>query len=128
MQFCCLVTLRGSLYVCMHEHLTGVSQVHKYRIPYRSSPDSTSSRGLEIRYVSTDLMYYLTRHCTPWSSAAFFMVFHAVCCSSTSFTLKSTSAVLLVFLIFTCSSAFACNARKQVLGYPLGTCTEFSSF
>ena len=93
MQFCCLVTLRGSLYVCTHVHLTG-------RIPYRSSPDNTSSRGLEVCYVSTDLLYYLTRHCTPWSSAAFFMEFHTVCCSSTSFTLKSRSAVLLVFFKF----------------------------
>ena len=36
-----------------------------------------------VMYLS-NLMYYPTRHCTPSSSTSFFMVFHAVCCSSAS--------------------------------------------
>ena len=72
---------------------------------YRSSPD----RGLSVveqtgglfNNVLTDLMCYSTRHCTPSSSTSFFMFLHAVCCSSTSFTVKPASALLLsVSVIF----------------------------
>ena len=97
---------------------------------YRSSPDNTYSRGLEVRYVLTDLVYYPTKHCTPSSSTSFFMFFHAVCCSSISFTEKITGALLLAFhfYILQCIYLQCESARKHVRGYPLGICTAFSSF
>ena len=56
--------------------------------------------------------------------------FHAVCCSGTSFTVKSTSTLLLVFHFYMLQCIYLqCeSARKHVRGYPLGTCTAFSSF
>ena len=58
------------------------------------------------------------------------MAFHAVCCSSTSFTVKSTSTLVLVSHLYMLQRIYLqCeSARKHVRGYPLGTCTAFSSF
>ena len=53
---------------------------------------------LKIHYVLTDLMDYPTRHCTPSSSTSFSWFFTLLqCCSSTNFTVKSTSTLILVF-------------------------------
>ena len=64
-------------------------------------------------------MYYPTRHCTPLSSTSFVIVFYAVCCSSTGFTIKSTSTLMLVFpfcvLQSTCSNMLHCKACVQSL-------------
>ena len=80
---------------CIYCH-TQALQFDRFSIAIEENHTAHQSTCAEVRYVLTDLMHYSTRHCTPSSSTSFFMVFHAVCCSRTSFTVKSTSTLLLV--------------------------------